>query len=170
MQIFFLEEQLQEKPIQAGVEIPVDEAKVVASDVISVVGEFDALTFAATAALTLHPTAKDLSADKFQSLQLCKQFRTEQGGFIACVDHSSEPYDGKAVSLVGQGCRGRRIFRLFGQRLEDLQEHFIGFDDKLKKKSTLAPPYSKEFTPKESTIDFDITELQKLESIRGNLR
>ena len=128
MQIFFLEEQLQEKPIQAGVEIPVDEAKVVASDVISVVGEFDALTFAATAALTLHPTAKDLSADKFQSLQLCKQFRTEQGGFIACVDHSSEPYDGKAVSLVGQGCRGRRIFRLFGQRLEDLQEHFIGFD------------------------------------------
>jgi hypothetical protein len=42
-QIFFFEKQLEKQPIEPGVDVPVDEAKIVADDVIAIVGKLHGL-------------------------------------------------------------------------------------------------------------------------------
>ena len=91
VQVFFFQEQLQEQPVQPGVEIPVDEPQVVAGDVIAKVGELDALPFPSAAPFALHPTAKDLAADQLQSFQLRDKSasrRTEHGRSGGIVETS----------------------------------------------------------------------------------
>lgn len=77
MQVFFFEEDLQIEAIESGEEIPVDEAKVVAWDVVSEVGEFDTLSFAFAAAFPFHPSAKDFSGDQFHPLKLGHHLRRQ---------------------------------------------------------------------------------------------
>jgi cardiolipin synthase len=77
LQILFLEEDLQVEPIESGEEIPVDESKIVAGDVISEVGEFDTLSFAFAAAFPFHPSAKDFSGDQFHPLKLGHHLRRQ---------------------------------------------------------------------------------------------
>ncbi len=79
VEVFLFEEQLEEQAVEAGVSVPIDEAEVVAGDVVAEVGELDALTFALAAALALHAAAEDAASDQLELFQLGEQLRSEQG-------------------------------------------------------------------------------------------
>ena len=112
MQIFFLEEQLEEQLVEPCVEIPVHEPQIVAGDVIAKIRELDALALAATAAFPFQTPAEDLAADQFQSLQARQQFRAQETGCIRCVGHggcSVQAEDQEAAVTVHRPAR-RRAF------------------------------------------------------------
>ena len=60
MQVLLFHEEADEQSVEAGEEVPVEEAEVVADDVVAVVGELDALPLALAAALALDPAEEDL--------------------------------------------------------------------------------------------------------------
>ena len=69
MQILFFHEEADEEAIQPGEQVPVKKAEVVADDVIAVVGELDALTFALAAPLAFEPAEKNLPRYQLELLQ-----------------------------------------------------------------------------------------------------
>src|SRR5947209_2967026 len=85
MQVFLLHEEADEQAVEAGVEVPVEEAEVVADDVVAVVGELDALPLALAAALALHAAHKDLARHQLelfepgQELGFQERFRLRLG-------------------------------------------------------------------------------------------
>ena len=79
VEVFLLHEQADEEPVEPGVEVPVEEAQVVADDVVAIVGELDGLALALAAALALHAAEEDLARDQFQLLQPGQELRVEQG-------------------------------------------------------------------------------------------
>ena len=62
-QILLLQIQLEEERIQSGEDVPVDEAKIIACGVGTVVGEINALTPSPGTTLAVLTTAEDLSGD-----------------------------------------------------------------------------------------------------------
>ncbi len=87
MQVFFLQEQLEEQLVESCVEIPVHEPQVVAGHVVAEIGELDALALAATAALPFQSPAEDLAADQLQSLEVRQEVRAQETDCIRCVGH-----------------------------------------------------------------------------------
>lgn len=83
VQIFFFEKQLDDQLVEAGVEVPIEQTQVVAGDVVTKVGELDALAFALATPFALHSATKDLARDKFQSLELSEQLGGQQFGFAS---------------------------------------------------------------------------------------
>ncbi len=79
MEVFFLHEEAEEETVETGVEVPVEEAKVVADDVVLVVGELDALAFLLAAPLALHAAQEDLARHQLQLLQPGEELRVQQG-------------------------------------------------------------------------------------------
>ncbi len=64
----------EKQAIEPGVKIPIDKPQVVARHVVAKVGKLDALPFAATPSLTLHPSTKDLAGDEFEPFEPLEQF------------------------------------------------------------------------------------------------
>ena len=79
MQVFLFHEQADEEPIEPGVQVPVEEAQIVADDVIAIVGELDALPLAFAAPLALHAAEEDLARDQLELFQAGQELRIEQG-------------------------------------------------------------------------------------------
>src|SRR5262249_49723357 len=69
VQVFFLHEQAEEEAIKAGVKVPVEEAEVIADDVVAVIGELDRLALALAAPLALHAAEEDLARDQLELLE-----------------------------------------------------------------------------------------------------
>ena len=96
-QVLFFEEELEEEAFEAGVDVPVDEAEVVADDVVAVVGELHALAPSFAAALALHLAGEDLAADQIELVQpghelggkedLAFGRRARHGRFLAGIVH-----------------------------------------------------------------------------------
>ena len=80
VQVLLFQKQLEKQAVEPSVEIPIDEAQIVAGDIIAEVGELDALPFAAAATFTFHPSAKDLATHQLQPLQLSQQFGASSKG------------------------------------------------------------------------------------------
>ncbi len=78
MQVLFLHEQAQKQAIEPGVQVPVEEAQVVADDVVAIVGELDALAFAFAAAFPFHPAEENLARHQLQLFQPGQEMRIEQ--------------------------------------------------------------------------------------------
>src|SRR3954467_3351683 len=79
MQVLLLQEQAEEEAVESGVEVPVEEAEVVADDVVAVVGELDALPLALAAPLALHPAEEDLARHQLELFEPGQELRVEQG-------------------------------------------------------------------------------------------
>src|SRR5262249_21791151 len=79
MHFLFFEKQPQEKTIQPREQVPVEEAKVVADDVVAKVHELDALPAALAAPLALHAAEKNLPRHQLELLQASEELRVEQG-------------------------------------------------------------------------------------------
>lgn len=72
-EVLLLEEELQEQPVQPAVDVPVDEAKVIARDVGPEVGELHALPTAAAASLALDLALEDLAARHIERIEPCHE-------------------------------------------------------------------------------------------------
>ena len=91
MQVFLLHEEAQKEPIETGVEVPVEEAEVVADDVVAVVGELDALALLLAAALALHAAEEDLARDQLELLEAGEEVGLEQRRGGGGVGHGGSP-------------------------------------------------------------------------------
>src|SRR5262245_54973763 len=79
VQVLLLHEEAQEQLVEAGVEVPVEEAEVVADDVVAVVGELDALPLLLAAPLALHAAHEDFPRHQLQLFEPGQEFGVEQG-------------------------------------------------------------------------------------------
>lgn len=100
MQVFFFEEYLQVQAIESGEEVPVDEAKIVAGDVVSEIGEFDTLSFAFTAAFPFHASAKDFSGDQFHPFKLGHHLRRQDDLIVVRRCHEGALRGGRGNGAV----------------------------------------------------------------------
>ena len=77
VKVFFFEKDLQVEAIEPSKEVPIDESKVIARDVVSEVSEFDTLSFSFAASLPFHAAAKDLARDQLHPFQLGHHLRRQ---------------------------------------------------------------------------------------------
>src|SRR5262245_20993993 len=87
MEIFFLLKETNEEPIEAGVEIPVEEAQVVPLYVVLVINEFDRLTFLFALTFSFHEAEEDFARDEFELFELVQELRFKEGGLDGGVGH-----------------------------------------------------------------------------------
>ena len=78
VQVLLFHEQADEQAVEPGEEVPVEEAQVVADDVIAVVGELDALPLALAAPFALHPAEEDLARHQLELFETGQELRIEQ--------------------------------------------------------------------------------------------
>ena len=78
VEILLLLEKLHEKPIEARIDIPVDRAQIVAERVVAVVGEFEARSALARAALGMVFAAKNLPREQMELLELGEESGIEE--------------------------------------------------------------------------------------------
>jgi hypothetical protein len=76
--VLLFEEELEEELVEAGEEVPVDVARVVAGDVPAVVGKLDGLAAFFRASLALQLPAEDLAAGDVELPETSHQRRLEQ--------------------------------------------------------------------------------------------
>src|SRR5262245_56439448 len=79
MQVFLFHEEPDEKTIQPGEQVPIQKAKVIADDIVAIVGELDALALAFAAPLPFEPAEKDLPRHQLKLLESSEEFGTQQG-------------------------------------------------------------------------------------------
>ena len=79
VQVFLFQEQADEELVEAGEQVPVEEAQVVADDVVVVVGELDALALALRAPFALHPAEEDLARDQLELFEPGQEFGSSSG-------------------------------------------------------------------------------------------
>ncbi len=79
MEVFLLHEEPDEQAVEPGVQVPVEEAQVVADDVVAVVGELDALPLALAAPLALHAAQENLARHQLELFEPGQELRVEQG-------------------------------------------------------------------------------------------
>ena len=104
-----LVEPLKQQLVVPGVQVPVEEAQIVADDVIAIVGELDALPLALGATFALHTAHEDLARHQFELFELGKKLRIEQR-FVLRLGHvGTEPFSATRVDhefKTGQQARG----------------------------------------------------------------
>src|SRR5205807_1861854 len=76
--VLLFEKQLEKQAVEAGVDVPVDEAKVIADDVIAIVGEFDRLATALGAAFAFHLAEQELTAHDVELIEARHELGREE--------------------------------------------------------------------------------------------
>ena len=79
VQVLLFEEQAQEEPVEAGEQVPVEKAQIVADDVVAEVHKLNALPAALAAALALQAAEKDLPRRQLELFELGEEAGVEQG-------------------------------------------------------------------------------------------
>jgi hypothetical protein len=74
MQIFLFHEEANEKAIQACEQIPIEKAEIIADNIIAVICELDALSFALATAFTFKSAEKDFPRYKLELLEASEKF------------------------------------------------------------------------------------------------
>lgn len=77
MKVLFLEKQFDEESFEPGVDVPVEEAKIVSHDVISKVREFGGLSPALGESVASQLPSENLAADEGQLVDSGKKIWTE---------------------------------------------------------------------------------------------
>ena len=77
--VLFLDEQLDEEPLESGVHVPVELPQVVTERVFAVIGELDGLAALDAPATTLEPAADRRAHDQQQPLELAQERLVEDG-------------------------------------------------------------------------------------------
>ena len=77
--VLLLDEQLDEEPLESGVDVPVELAQVVAERVFAVIGELDRLATLDAPAAALEPAADRRAHDQQQPLELAQERLVEDG-------------------------------------------------------------------------------------------
>ena len=77
--VLLLDEELDEQLLEAGVEVPVERAQVVAQGVVAIVGELDRLAALDAAPDALHAAVDGLARDQHQALELAQEGLVEDG-------------------------------------------------------------------------------------------
>ena len=88
MKIFFFQKDLQVQAIHSSKKIPVDEAKIIATDIVPEVRELDALPLALAAPFSLHAPAENFTANQLHSFQLAHHFGRQERRRVR-VDNSA---------------------------------------------------------------------------------
>ena len=78
MEVLLLLVEFDEKTVEAAVDVPVDRAKIVADAVVAVVGEFEARSALARAALGMVFAAKNLPREQMELLELGEESGIEE--------------------------------------------------------------------------------------------
>src|SRR5205823_958583 len=79
---------LEKQPIEPAIDVPVDEAKIIANDVVAIVGELDRLTAPLAPALAFELAGEQLAAHDIELIEPGHEGRVEQevgaGSFSDC--------------------------------------------------------------------------------------
>jgi hypothetical protein len=79
-QVFLFHKELEKEAFQPGVGVPVHQAKVVAGNIVAIIGKLDRLAALRTASLSLPLPALGLPGDKSEGFQLVEEGGGEEGG------------------------------------------------------------------------------------------
>ena len=77
-QVFLFQKHLEEESIESAIDVPIDESKIVAGRVRTVIREFNALSAAPRTSLTLQLACEDFAAHHIDAIELGHKARVEQ--------------------------------------------------------------------------------------------